>query len=402
MEKKLKIIALSFLFPNRAYPNHGIFVLNRLKALSKYVDIKVINPIPWSPVHKYIDRYKAFESVPEKDSIDGIEVYHPRYLSIPKFFKGVEVNSYIKAIEPVVKDIIKKHDFDIIDMHWTFPDLPAGLFISNKYNMKSIVTLRGVEAFHFQDNDLREKIVKEGLIGVDRIIALSNQLLKLGENASNNQNKSHVIINGVDTDKFYYMPLQECRRELDLDQKEKIILSVGSLVKGKGFDILISALSSMRNETDMKNLKLYIIGSHGQAGDYRKKLFEQVKDLNLEKNVIFLGQVDNDKLKYWYNAADLFCLSSRSEGSPNVLSEALACGCPSVSSDVGSARDIVDIAGGSSVCMDDLSVDSLVSSLSNVLNKNSNRLDDAEKYSNFNWDWCAKKVFKVYNQCIKN
>ena len=45
IQAKKKIIAISYLFPNCNQPNHGIFVLNRLKAMSKYADITVINPI---------------------------------------------------------------------------------------------------------------------------------------------------------------------------------------------------------------------------------------------------------------------------------------------------------------------------------------------------------------------
>ena len=44
---------------------------------------------------------------------------------------------------------------------------------------------------------------------------------------------------------------------------------------------------------------------------------------------------------HWYNAADVFCLSSRSEGSPNVMMEALSCGCQVVATDVGSAAEVV-------------------------------------------------------------
>lgn len=400
MDKKIKILALSFLFPNRVQQNHGIFVLNRLKALSKYVDIKVINPIPWSPLHKYIDRYKPLVAIPQIDCINGLEVYHPRYFSIPRYLKNIETKSYLKAIQPIIDEIKKTYDFDIVDMHWTFPDLAAGISISKQYSKKSIVTLRGLEALHIHDNDSREIMVRDGLNEVDQIIALSKELMQFGEEMSSNQNKSQVIINGADTDKFYYIPMEDCRKKLGINSEDKIILSVGSLIKRKGFDLLIDSLALLRKTPEFSNLKLYIVGSQGPEGDYRKHLYSQIKTLGLNDAVVFVGQVENSKLKLWYNSADVFCLSSRGEGSPNVLSEALACGCPVVSSDVGSAREIIEPVSKAAICIDELSIDNLTNALSKKLQDDSGRQMTSDEFSKYNWDWCAKNVFKVYEQCI--
>ena len=88
-------------------------------------------------------------------------------------------------------------------------------------------------------------------------------------------------------------------------------------------------------------LVFYIAGSEGPAGDFRKGLHNMIAQAGLENRVRFIGQVKNDELVYWYNAVDMFCLASRSEGSPNVLTEALACGCPSLSTDTGAVREIL-------------------------------------------------------------
>ena len=45
----MRVLAMSYLFPNSIYPNSGVFVLNRLKAILNYHEVKVINPIPWFP-----------------------------------------------------------------------------------------------------------------------------------------------------------------------------------------------------------------------------------------------------------------------------------------------------------------------------------------------------------------
>ena len=400
MAKRLKVLALSYLFPNRNKPDHGIFVLNRLKALSQYVDIKVINPIPWFLGQNLFDRYKHRSSIPLQDIIGGLDVYHPRFFSVPKFFKGSEGDQYLKAIKPVVDQIHKDFEFDLVDMHWTFPDLPAGIAIGKEFNKKIIVTLRGMEAFHEQDNDQRHQIVAEGLKEVDVIIALSQELKKRGDELSGNPNKSVVIRNGVDTDQFYFIPKKESRDHIGMEQSEINILSVGSLIYRKGFDLIIQCIAQLKKTKKYKNIRFYIIGAEGAEGDYRKELHQLINRLNVKENIIFVGQVPNSELKYWYSSVNIFCLASRGEGSPNVLSEALACGCPSITTDVGSAKEIINTKPDLGSCVKPDSEAELLSAIAKLLAVNFDRIENFEFYSQFNWNWCAEVVFQEYKKRV--
>lgn len=399
MARRLKVLVVSYLFPNQVHRNHGIFVLNRLKALNKYVDITVINPVPWSPVHRFIDRYKNYRRIENFDNALGLDVYHPRYFSIPRYFKGLEKYSYTKAVLSVVNNLPKEERFDLVDMHWTFPDLPAGIYIADKYKVPSIVTLRGMEALHLNENTARSRLVRTGLKRVGSVIALSHELKVQGDLLSGKSNNSTVIINGVDTKEFCYMPMERCRKKLGVQADDFFMLSVGSIIKRKGFDILIMALKGLRKSPGFEELKLYVIGSAGAEGDYRDELRSLIKQHGLSDAVEFVGQVPNAELKYWYNSCDVFCLASRGEGSPNVLSEALACGCPVVSSDVGSAKDIVALGKGAGICVDENTAESFVKAVSEIHGRNVNREDGASAYGEYDWDWCAKKVLSVYKQC---
>lgn len=105
-------------------------------------------------------------------------------------------------------------------------------------------------------------------------------------------------------------------------ERKNYFLAVGRLDKVKGFDMLIEAYSKLNT-----SWKLKIVGE----GKERKALQDQIESLNLIDKVELLGR-KNDIEEYYYKAG-IFVLSSRMEGYPNALVEAMACGCPCISFD---------------------------------------------------------------------
>jgi teichuronic acid biosynthesis glycosyltransferase TuaC len=395
MTTRLKIIAISYLFPNCNQPNHGIFVLNRLRAMNKYADITVINPISDSPLHKKISKFSHLQSIPELEAIEGIDVYHPRYFSIPGHLKSIEVLTYRRAVQKVLDEI--GYDFDLIDLHWTFPDLPCGNWLSKKINKPFHVTLRGMEAFHLQDSGLRKHIVAHYLKKASKVISLSEEMARKGDELSNIAERTVVIRNGVDTDKFYYLDQNECREKLSLSQNEKIILGVGALIHRKGFDLVIKGLEKVIATQGLESTKFYILGAQGPEGDYRKELNQFIEQHSLQENVVFVGAVDNSQLITWYNAADVFCLASRGEGSPNVLTEALACGTPAVATNVGSVPEIMASEDDLGYCVPNEGMKDISNKIIELLKLKHDRQKQAVAFSKYTWDWCAKKVMGIYN-----
>lgn len=146
----------------------------------------------------------------------------------------------------------------------------------------------------------------------------------------------------------------------------KLLLAAGRLVDQKGFDLLVSAFHRV-SET-CRDWSLVILGE----GPNRAKLAEQIASLNLAHRVFLPGVVGN--IGAWYDAADLYVLSSRFEGFPGVVGEAMAHGLPVVSYDCETGprhmvRDGVDGILVSPVG----SVDALTSALARLM------LDEAER-----------------------
>lgn len=110
-----------------------------------------------------------------------------------------------------------------------------------------------------------------------------------------------------------------------LCDSRKMLLAVGRLEKQKGFDILINVFARLSQAQPDWNL--VILGEGGE----RLALERQVKEANLAQRVFLPGAIEN--VEQWYERAEAFVLSSRFEGFPNVLLEAMAHGLPVVAVD---------------------------------------------------------------------
>ena len=114
---------------------------------------------------------------------------------------------------------------------------------------------------------------------------------------------------------------------IEIRTKEKTILAVGSLRFVKGFDLLIDAFVNTMLSRNKKDWDLIILGE----GAERFNLENKILNSGFENNIHLKGRVSNTS-KY-YTTSSIFALSSRSEGMPNVLLEALSFGLPSVAFD---------------------------------------------------------------------
>jgi len=387
----VKILALSYLFPDKEHLR-GIFVYNRLNAIKKYCDIKVISPRPLFPLMNYFKQFRHFSEVPYYGKYQGLDIYRPRFFIIPKLFKWFDCVSYFFSTISVVSKIRLEFSFDIIDVHWLYPDIIAGYIFSKIFKKKLFLTVRGKEALFYGEKSLRRLILNYFLKKGDKIIALSSELKNLLVEIGVEDKRIHVIRNGVDIEKFYYLSKDKCRKKLNLPPKKKIILSIGSLTEGKGFQDIIHVLPQLANKHDVE---LYILGDVGPAGNYKIEIEDLIKKLGLS-NIFLMGNRTHEELIYWYNAADIFCLASHSEGSPNVINEALACGIPVVSTAVGSIPDVL--------VKDFLGLTVSPGEYKDILEKLIIALDivwDRQKISNymksFTWDWCAKQITDLYH-----
>jgi glycosyltransferase involved in cell wall biosynthesis len=390
---RLNILALSYLFPNSEQPGYGVFVLNRLKAIQKFCNLKVVAPVQWYPFIHHVRANFWGSVIPRREEIGGIDVYHPRFPVVPRYMKWFDAISYFLAVRSVVEMLIKAEnfEFDLVDVHWTYPDIVAGYFLARKHGKKFIVTVRGREALYLKESSLRRLILAHFLRRADYVVALSDELKEIVARLGVSSERIQVVLNGVDRSCFYPRDRGDCREKLGLPAEAKIIVSVGRLSEGKGHGELVRIMPGLSAK---ENVVLYIIGGVNPEDDYSHALYALIRNLELT-NVYLLDKVEHQMLPVWYSAADLFCLASRDEGCPNVILEALACGTPVVSTDVGAvAKIVLQGKNGLMVSMDEFG--SLEHTIRNALARTWNHEEIAASMDSWGWSSCAEKVVYIY------
>jgi glycosyltransferase involved in cell wall biosynthesis len=238
--------------------------------------------------------------------------------------------NYSLIARACVRKLAQNHlDFDLIHAH--FLELGfAGAALKDERGIPLIVTAHGSDVYDlpFRD-DWHKGIAKYVLSKADQVITVSQfnaaKLSSLGVSPR----KLHVIYNGYDARIFKPMPKQEARKRLALPLTKKILLSVGNLVDVKGHEYLVNAMSVVLKTRH--DAILVIVGS----GPLRARLFDKIKRLKLNDEILLVGRKQHDDLPIWINASDIFVLPSLSEGFPTVIPEALACGKPVVGTTVG-------------------------------------------------------------------
>jgi glycosyltransferase involved in cell wall biosynthesis len=237
-----------------------------------------------------------------------------------------------------IRDLIVQKNIDILHCHDYKADI-LGVLACRGLNIKRIATNHGWTQVGFK---LRFYEFIDGLFlnEFHKVIAVSDKIADETRIFLWNKKKVEVIYNGIDTDIFSRKNdanIKNLKITLGFNDNDLLIGSIGRLSKEKDQATLIFTFASIlkKKKEYASKLRLFFVGD----GADKNKLMALVEELGVSKNIIFLGARSN--IMDFYSVMDLFVLSSRREGLPMVLLEAMAMGIPVIATNVGAVSTLI-------------------------------------------------------------
>jgi len=225
-------------------------------------------------------------------------------------------------------------------IHAHRPDHLAAFLFFNK--RPSIVTLHGQQAHTvnirkaYWVRKVYNILEKYALKRVNKIIAVDEVTKEFYSKLyPQYHHKISTIPTGVNTEFFFPANKSEAKKKLGFDESTKLILYVGRIEPPKKIDVILNAFARIVSKDS--RFKLVFVGD----GVSRKEMETLSQNLQLAKQVRFLGVRKRSELPVLFNAADVSVLISGNEGSPLSVKESLACGVPVVANNVGDIAFIV-------------------------------------------------------------
>lgn len=301
-------------------------------------ELRVIAPVPYFPPFLPGQGWCAMRQVPHQEHIGKLKVYHPRYFLLPKV--SMPVHGLLMFLGSVVlaHRLKKTFPFDCIDAHYVYPDGFAAILLGKIFRVPVLVTARGTDINLYPKFRLIRRMIQWTLRQAADVIAVSASLKEAMVGIGLARGKIQVIANGIDIERFSPMDREVARNLLGLPMRGKVLVCVGALVPVKGHQVLLNAFAKIVPQ--YPDARLYLIGE----GAERTRLARLIRRLGMEDRIFLVGAQHNERLKLWFNAADLSCLASNREGWPNVVSESIACGTPVVATRVGGVPEIISCA----------------------------------------------------------
>jgi glycosyltransferase involved in cell wall biosynthesis len=278
--------------------------------------------------------------------------FFPVKLVLPGLINGFSFLKFYQAVKKIEPDVIH-----------VFADFPSthlfeALLCRNiLYGKRVPVITRVVQNIPFKDypwfvsfslagilKPIFHKIIRPFLFWYNRkyvngITGISSESIKILKDIGIKV-PTETIFNGINSQGFYPKNKYECRKKMGFSENIKLAGFFGRIIKEKGLDNLVEAISM--NE----NWHLLIIGSGYENDNYENELKQKIESLGIKNKVYFLGPVEHQKLVDYYNCLDVFILASLTR--PNwkeqygiVLAEAILCNVLIIGSSSGAIPEVI-------------------------------------------------------------
>lgn len=326
----MRILFISNVYPLPHHRTRGIFNAQLVGALRRNgADVRCVVPISWT-----LRPWGRMQNAVEAPA----GTVYQRWFYPPKVLRHYYHHFMWWSLRRPLRSAIRDWVPDLVLAFWIHPDGEVARRFAREIGAQAVVMAGGSDLLVIAADRRRKRQIARVLRSVDGVLTDGHHLATSATELGADPARVHAFHRGVDPELFSPGDRQQARERLGLPANEPVLLSVGNLVRVKGHDVLIESLAAAGADAPW-HLKL--VGN----GPERDRLQRQAQRLGVGSRVSFVGSVPHERLGDWYRAADLVVLPSRSEGIPNVLLEAMACGTPFVATRVGGVAEITPDPG---------------------------------------------------------
>ena len=382
--RRLKVLAVSNLFPTPVEPNRATYNRQQFAELAHSVELRVAVPVYWHQWRRRDYPDAEFDGVPAS--------YFPFYYPprVLERLHGLGMSVSLRMAEGR-----RARDFrpDVVLASWLHPDAYGAADLARRLRIPLVVKVHGSDANVLASVPARSAQIRHVLEHADAVVAVSSalrdRLLEIGARSQ----RTVVVYNGVDRERFGPGDRRAARSRLGLDPARRYVLYVGNLKVSKGCEDLLQAVAEAR-ETFGPELRFVFAG----AGPDRARIVALAHALGVDSLVDFVGSQPHALLPDWYRAADLVCLPSHNEGVPNVLLESMACGVPVVATRVGGVPEVVPEVAG--VLVEPRRTDQLANALVEALERSWQSASIVAYATRFDWRTSAAALLDVLERAV--
>jgi len=329
---EVKILAISHLFPHEKEKRYGIFVARQLSEIARQAgEITVVVPRVWCPaLLRRFQRWKDYDHEVPLCHFEGLDTISVPYLRPPgnwyNRFSGLVA---FQAMKEMVLQLHKKRGFDILYATDFFPDGDAAVRLARYIKIPAACLAIGVDTnVTAHTNNMMYRHFVRTAQALDGTLACG---YAVADGLHAITGKRPLCVYGViDLQEFYPISKKSTlRKELNLPTDKFVALYAGYLIRRKGIYELVEAFSKIRRKGI--DAMLVICGS----GPEEPALKSLIREKNIEDAVRMVGEVEPEQMSKWMQVSDIFVLATHTEGMPNVIMEAMACGVPVIATAVG-------------------------------------------------------------------
>ena len=391
----MNICIISSAFPSRRNPVINIFIYRQAKALAERGHkVFVVAGDTESRREGNMIVYARPNVI--KSALLALKVA----LKIPKesfwLLKNIGLKGTVGRLSlvQITCNLLKRERIDVIDGHYADYGAVVAYLVSKMHKIKYVATCHGSDIGEVADGVIgtlpkgRKEIVIVALGNAKCVIVPSQSLLTDTQKYCP-RNKIIVVYNAVDLDFF-----KPTNRKIF---KRRTVISIGALNKRKGHEYVLKAIPKVLKKN--KDIDFLIVGK----GPEEQNIKKLAKELNILDNVTFIDFIPEEQLPLYYSSSEFFVLATLYDSFGIVFAEAMACGIPVVSTNVGGVPEVVGEGG---ILVEPRNPDQLAEAMLKLLNDENLRqelskkaLEQAKKFSIENR---INKIEEIYRKVMQN